>query len=249
MHNTLPPLLVVVSFHRNKLEPETRDLLSKALTASLTRSTFGGRIILPRAPGPPLFRIERSGVEEVEMPENPDMASSCHQFVASLRPEPRQWVLIAEMAGLALRNIDHLLPSDGSGPYSPPQTDFCWAASEGKGRLASPGLWAVRGEYLASVLASWQNRSCFGKIDSTGTTSLEKWSHFVEKLPLRKKRFERGEVIAPRLNAIDWGAVSQAAYVTVPEWPEENQRSFLQAMYFGTYLGDKTGLMMHIIDS
>jgi hypothetical protein len=75
------------------------------------------------------------------------------------------------------------------------------------------------------------------------------WSRFVESLDLRKKRFETGEVIAPRMGSMDWAGASNAAVVTVPDWPDEEKRKFLQALYFGTYLGDETGMMLNVLEA
>lgn len=169
-----------------------------------------------------------------------------------MNPEPRQWVILPDSSGLALRNIDHLIPADSQAAHAPAEVDFYWTKvvdrNVGGGEVsASPGLWAVRGEDLPLVLERWKSAwSEMGegaKLDEAAV-----WSRVVRELPLRKKPFEKGEVYAPQIGAVDWEAVSHAAFVTVPGWPQDEQRKFLQALYFGTYFGDETGLMLNILE-
>lgn len=168
------------------------------------------------------------------------------------KPGPRQWVIIPDPSGVALRNIDHLIPADSKTAHAPAEVDFYWTKvmdrNEGDGEVfASPGLLAVRGEHLPMVMKRWKSVwSELGKGAEVDEVSV--WSQVVRDLPLRKRPFEKGEVYAPEIGSVDWEAVSHAAFVTVPDWPQDEQRKFLQALYFGTYFGDESGLMLNILD-
>jgi hypothetical protein len=232
--------------------------LTKCLASSLGRSLFSGRMIFFRNEEMPLFRFERKRLDEV-MATTPPSAKSNEEnqvvnreFLFQLRgylePAPRHWVMIMAPSSIALRNIDHLVPPDLEGPFAPPECDFYWTPLATGKDQASPGLWAVRGEHLPLVLERWKEAwAAVGEDEKP--TETEIWSQVVKDLPLRKKRFERGEVVAPEIGAVDWEAVSNAAFVTVPDWPEKEAWKFLQALYFGTYLGDETGMMLNILEA
>jgi hypothetical protein len=235
---------------------------TKGLISSLLRSLFSGRITVFRNQEVPLFKVERKVVAEVVAKTTiVDMSEAAkrrakrelfYEHSSHLKPEPRQWVMVADTGCLALRNIDHLIPSDASGPHAPPQVDFYWARA-GKDEIsnpaATPGLWAVRGEHLPLVLERWKE-AWNGELEPAEASMDEEiWTRVVRELPLRKRAFEKGEVVAPRIGAVDWEAVSNAAFVTVPDWPEKEAWKFLQALYFGTYLGDETGLMLNILEA
>jgi hypothetical protein len=234
------------------------SLPCKILTSSLTRSLFTGRIAIFSNNEASLFRVERRQVEEITVPHSfPDQGEEVQRrenrrFVFSLgryiAPKPRQWVLVADAGTIAIRNIDHLLPPDLPGPHAPPEVDFYWAPmSNGKNQV-STGLWAVRGEHFPLVLERWKRVWEEGQHED-GLSEVHAWTRVVEALPLRKRRFERGEVVAPEMGAVDWETVTNAALVTVPDWPEKEAWRFLQALYFGTYLGDETGMMLNILEA
>jgi hypothetical protein len=75
------------------------------------------------------------------------------------------------------------------------------------------------------------------------------WSGVVETLPLRKKRFEAGEVVAPPPSSVDWSAVRAAAFVSLSCWPEAEACQFLQSLYYGVYLGDERGTMLDLLEA
>jgi hypothetical protein len=209
----------------------------------------------------PLFSVERAGLKEISV-EGLDFSASggLRQFPSRellfrkcefVGLGPRQWVIVARCGCLALRNIDHLIPPEQAGNYGPPEIDFYWARvgrDDSHNELATPGFWAVRGEHLALVLGRW--KAAWNRESGAGSEIEEKvWTRVVQDLPLRKRAFEKGEVVAPRIGAVDWEAVSNAAFVTVPDWREKEAWKFLQALYFGTYLGDETGMMLNILEA
>jgi hypothetical protein len=251
--------LVMVSF--DVASPKNSSVATKASISSLLRSLYSGQISVLRSGESQLFKVERSGLTEVQVPvpmsnsSNSPGRQATREFMFALcdfvKPASRQWVIIAHSGSLALRNIDHLIPQDYGGPYGLPEVDFIWTRSgmdEISNQMASTGLWAVRGEHLLLVLGclkeAWNRET-----EGSGLNEEEIWTRVVHELPLRKRAFEKGEVVAPRIGAVDWEAVGNAAFVTVPDWPEKEAWKFLQALYFGTYLGDETGMMLNILEA
>lgn len=228
--------------------------------SSLLRSLFGGDLEVYSNSNRPLFKIERRIVKEVFVNLTiPDDSSAptrqeTHSFISILADSPslreNQWVVVADAAGLALRNIDHLIPKYSSDSHSPREIDLYWTRFHGGSQkfgveAASPGLWAVRAEHLPLVIDRLE-KTLNTEHEAKGTEEI--WTKVVKDLPLRKRPFETGEVYAPPIGAVDWEVLSSAAFVTVPGWPRIEQLRFLQALYFGTYFGDDTGLMLNILD-
>jgi hypothetical protein len=257
----MPPILVTPFF---ELDQEWKASVgTKGFTSSLLRSLFSGSIVVFRNHEMPLFKVERKQLEEIFVPtvifekSEAPCQKATREFLfglcAHLEPESRQWVIVADAASLALRNIDHLIPQDMAGPYAPPDVDMLWTKTdrndaENGTETASPGIWAVRGEHLAMVLERWKEAWIEAQSDSCHS-EIEIWTRVIRDLPLRKRPFEKGEVVAPALHSVDWQAVSSAALVTVPDWPVEEQRKFLQSLYLGTYLGDESGMMLNIMEA
>jgi hypothetical protein len=138
--------------------------------SALLRSLFSGEIVVFHPGEMPLYKVERARVTEVPVgfpvsgSRGADKRRTSRELLFNLndqiKPEPRQWVIVADPAGIALRNIDHLIPPDLPGPYGPPGADFLWArvheGGSGPRDEAGPGLWAVRGEFLPLVLERWK---------------------------------------------------------------------------------------------
>jgi hypothetical protein len=255
------PMLVIPS---NSRIPQRLNLVKsrKFLTSSLMRSLYTGSMVVFRNDDMPLYKIERKLLDEIiitpqidSLPgagQNKTTQDYIFELCDHINPAPRQWVIVADEAGLALRNIDHLIPPDAKSPYGPVDVDFFWAHADSVSFGAeednvSTGFWAVRGEHLAMVLLRWKIK--WSEAQAVGELDVTKvWTQVVRELPLHKKRFETGEVSSPSLGAVDWERVSNCAFVTVPTWPPLEQRKFLEALYFGTYFGDETGLMLNILD-
>ncbi len=233
--------------------PREAEIELKALVASLGRSECGSEIVLLRNSDSPLFKIPRRQVSEITVtPPDPcliaaDSRSATRRFLLQIDefiiPENHAWIIIMDPAGIALRNLDHLIPEDSPGQFAAPSVDFYWMPKDGSRTEATSGIWAVRGHLLREVLKRWNQL-----LKEIADPELA-WSRTVAALPFRKKRFESGEVIAPSMSRMNWEAISSAAFVTVPDWPSEEQRKFLQSLYFGTYFGDSTGLMLNILES
>jgi hypothetical protein len=249
------PLFAVVSARAERGLLGT-DLAAKITVASLCRSLFIGSIVVVHNGELPLFKVARRYVDEVTIPFVTDEVSDRDDYLLGaklelmralprvLAPEPDQWVFVAESGGVATRNIDHLLPGEFAGPYQAPEIDFLWMEGSGK-TGASLGFWAVRGEHLELVAG----RFC-SLFDEEPVQSLPRlWRQAIEELPLRKKRFEARQVAAPLVNAVDWDEVDSAAFVSVTHWPEPLRSRFLQALFFGVYLGDNTGMILNVLET
>jgi hypothetical protein len=252
------PLLVTWSFQETG--NPSPGYLVKNLGSSLMRSLFSGGITIFKNYQTPLFKIERRNVDE-EVISLPVVGKSeeavrnaattfIFQMAKHLKPGGRRWVIICNPASIALRNIDHLLPSEASQPFGPSSVDLYWTKITGgpdKGgrALASPGVWAVRFEHLELVLQRWEAV----RTELSESSEEEVWTRTLEDLPLTKKPFEKGEVVAPRMKGFDWEEASNAALVTLSGWPQVETRKFLQSLYFGNYLGDETGMILDILEA
>lgn len=251
IHDHEHPRLITGVFNSSG---DTAMLKAKILTSSASRSHFSGSMSIFRESGNPVYRMPRTGVEEhqISQLQREGILSWDHfpemlqRWIDSDPPDENQWIIIADAAGVALRNIDHLLPV-GDSPVN--GTDFYWVPlpEDGTGarRMAAPGFCAVRGKSLPTLLGHWA-----AVRDRPRIVGEDKciWAEMVADLPLRKRPFEKGEVYAPRPGAVDWALLAEAAFVTVPDWPAKECWKFLQSLYFGTYFGDDTGLMLSILD-
>lgn len=257
MSEPLPHLLVAVAFGAMDSPVFT---VAKVLGSSLMRSLFSGDQMIFHNRPVPLFKSERRQLEEVILGLTlPNESSgerervrqgSFFRVLERIEVQPRQWVILAGGPGIALRNIDHLLPSEECGGYPPREVDFYWAELGGKAPAgtASPGFWAVRGENLPMVLQHWESALAMAG-PGWKENGVAIWSEVVRGLPLAKKRFECGEVVCPCPSSMDWTAVSDAAFVSLWNWPEKESLGFLQALYFGTYLGDSQGTMLNVLEA
>jgi hypothetical protein len=254
----VPNLLIVIL---TESPPETstiRSLCARLQAASIFRSQFRGDVWLLSSRDHQLFRISRVGFNQVNVPPSqPDSRGYWAQrdMVASeleraIEAKPGCYVLVSDAAGIALRNLEHLISNLHHNLYDCSEIDLFWTEGcrdpDSINRLiASPGLWAVRGEHFPSLLRKWSEMA-----DAQGEkTETEIWSAVVNETTLKKRRIEKGEVYAPQIGSVNWETLSNAAFVTVSEWPEKEQWKFLQALYFGSYFGDETGMMLNILDA
>jgi hypothetical protein len=233
-------------------------MCARLLAASLFRSQFRGEVWLVSSRDHQLFRTSRGGFVQIRVPNGEDESRDTWaqrgrvalELENTLAERPGCFVWILDAAGIALRNIEHLIASCNYDHLSAPEIDLFWTdgyrCSGGTGSLvASPGIWAVRGEHIPLLFHRWLKRAndCAGDVSEA-----EIWSAVAREIPLKKRLMEKGEVYSPEIGSVNWEAVSNAAFVTVPDWPEKEQWKFLQALYFGTYFGDETGLMLNILD-
>lgn len=236
-----------------------RSSCAKILAASLFRRQFEGTVWLLTSRDHQLFRVTRPDFNQFHVPlSHPDSRgywaqrdSVGERLKSAIADSPDCYVVVSDAAGVALRGVEHLILASNKSVFNSPMIDLFWAegcrnSDSPNHPVASPGLWAVRGEHFESLLRKWSEKAYTHGGEKSET---EIWSEVVGESPLKKRRFEKGEVYAPRINTVDWEAVSNAAFVTVPDWPEKEQWKFLQALYFGTYFGDETGMMLNILDA
>jgi hypothetical protein len=250
------PILILTAIDSPR--SNTAAIAAKLFVSSLLKSMYTGKIVVFKNTEVPLFKVERTRVEEVIVPFMipPNMSRKeanlifQNKVLQYISPADEQWVIFANSFSVALRNIDHLLPPTQVGPYSARTVDFCWtnASNGSKQKLASSGFWAIRGEYLQDVLDGWKFISAKQPQEEIPPTTDEKWTHFIAGLPLTKKVFATYEVVAPDTHSMNWLDLANSALVTVPNWDDADARKFLQGVYFGTYLGDETGLVLNILE-
>jgi hypothetical protein len=237
----------------------------KFLTSSLLRSTFEGEVKIFRNLEQPLYKIDRKQIDETYVPLHAEDRDHLYEYGAvwefldtleeRIKPDDWQWVIVADPSSLAMRSLDHLLPDvsiAANNKYPAPEFDFMFTPQSRKieGQIRneiSTGLWAVRGEHFGLVMEHWKKIWISHQSNSI-IRDAEIWSQVVKELPLRKKAFEKDEVVAPQLHALDWEKIANAAFITIPDWPQALQSKFIQALYFGTFYADKTGLMINILE-
>ena len=242
----------------SKVSGSIRPPLEKLLVSSASRTLFSGAISVLTEQEHPLYRIERKSIQEfrghvnlkqfLSFCNNSGVLDSNGLGSAHSHLGHNRWVVVAHAASLCLRNIDHLFPSARPSPAPTSHVDLLWA-EQPQGTSSStcgiPGLVAFRLEHVELVtdlLCDVPDSDA--NVRNQGT----EWMRAFLQMPLRKRPFEKGEVYSPVIGAVDWKTLSNAAFVTVPDWPEKEQWKFLQALYFGTYFGDETGLMLNILD-
>lgn len=130
---------------------------------------------------------------------------------------------------------------------------------------ASAVVWAMRGERFAEVMAEWRRifegaaspGDLSGGGDASGGTRHARptqnkvesaWNRLLLDTPLRVARFERDEVQFPCLPGADLLKWKDACILNVGDWPQDAQRKFLQAWFYGTYFADPTGLFLDIVE-
>ena len=74
------------------------------------------------------------------------------------------------------------------------------------------------------------------------------WYRALERSALKKKGFERGEVFRPSDESLHWRNVTESALITLPSWEDEIRGKLQQSLYYGTYLGDSSGLYLQLIE-
>lgn len=255
------PILVVAAFE-TKDEPNA-NVITKAFVSSLLRSLFSGTVMVLGNRELSLFKVERKLVKEIYLPlVITEDAGEARRKIGTrfltgianhVKPTSNQWVVVADCATLALRNIDHLFPPDGTGSYGPQQIEFQWVDSEWRDpesneMLAAQGFWAVKGSRLPQLLDDWEKLRTTAPPPQDALEEARLWTRFIRSLDLAKRRFEHGEAISPGLHGVDWDAVHEAALVSVPDWPTEQRMKFIQSLYYGTYFGDSTGMMLNILE-
>jgi hypothetical protein len=243
MNNRSITTLLIVLQHNDKS-------LRKAFASSLTRSLFTGKImVLSPALSDPLFRIERANVSEKLFSGSTQgvMGDLLRAIATHQEIDCNEWLIMVSAPGIALRNIDHLIPSNIESFNPASSVDLYWLAAVGDSREISSHFWAVRAKHLPMLLERWE--SMWSSKDENHYNESLMWSEMIKSLPLKKKPFEKGEIYCPEVGAVDWDAITKAAIIMVPNWPEKMQWSFLQSLYFGTYFGDETGLMLNLLDA
>jgi hypothetical protein len=226
---------------------KSRSILAKLLASSLDRNYFSRVVIVGNMTGP-VFKLGRRGIEEIAFElevKNPQERETATWWLLSKADEfldlaVSEWVVVAEPASLALRGLEHLFPASS-------KAEFMWAEYAGPELGASTGLWAVRAGLLSMVVSKYAQIHEAGDGGKEAPASL-RWKRVVDELPLKKKRFERGEVLTPPAGEVGWTALLEAAFVAVPEWPAREQWSFLHAAYFSTYFADANGVLVHLFE-
>ncbi len=241
---------------------------TRLLVSSLLRNLKEAEILHISTDGRHLFDAPRLGLREVGMDSlegaaegDPRMSVLCsagRQFAE----DPEQWLVFPHPLGIAFRNLDHLIPPDLDGKYSLPKAHLIWA-NVGVPKVIAPhllnagsdadffspcnGLWAVRAGKLEQI------KDCRAMASAGGQgKAMDDMAGLISALsngdaPLHARRFERGEVIAPRAGAIEWNSVQDAAFVTLADWPHDLALKFQENLYIGSHPNNRDGQIVGLL--
>lgn len=202
--------------------------------------------------------------------ENPSDNRATTQFIFRIGDiipfQPEQWVVFIDACSVVLRNMDHLLPRGDPGPYVSGSADLLYIdrLRNGKSLLhqdkrspergdqsviddgfSTPGMWAVKGKYLKEMLGKWRELSEAEPVTMARNLI---WDQLLLSLQFDIRRFERGEVIAPELKAVEWTGICESACVVVNDWPSQERSSFLNAIYLQFHPKIKALNLVKILD-
>ena len=267
----MPYCLSIVDCRRSHQRAQGH-LATKILASSLLRNLPIADLHIVRvAPKQPLFRVGREGVHEEWMDESAvDLSNVVPQWLPSafIDGSKYSWVFFIGDGSIALRDLDHLLKSEA---------DILWAPLSGVSLRstscggyvtevemqadrsehpctrpwmegASSAVWAVRGQHYGSIMAEWNRiagneplRACSNRIESA-------WNRVLMDTELVVTRFERGEIAFPALSGVTYEDWHESALLNVGQLDSEIRNKFLQSQFFGTYLGDQSGLFFTLLD-
>jgi hypothetical protein len=243
----------------------TQRSMAKILASSLLRSYFTGDILILHNGTAPLFRVERRGVEErmLTLPPGTDlMAAGCalKYRARSWIPEGYEWVCFLDCDMIALRNIDHLFdpgaPADilwqpepsrmRTGSYSAYFTDaelpHLWP--EG----ANAGSWAVRGVHYRAVMEEWERINHRPPERPHQSHDQPAWNRLLYDTPLRRRRFEKEEIMFPLLFQHSYRNYREAALLHPNGCQAAVKLEFLMGQFLGRYFGEPAELILGMVE-
>lgn len=144
------------------------------------------------------------------------------------KPETYEWILLADADCVALRNMDHLFPSDG---------DLLVSRAGG---VADPGFVAVRGERLREFVGGLR---AAGGLTETGLATVARSGAW------RVRDFERGEVLGASDPDVSLADLAQAAVVHFKGMTAEDKRRFAFAFHMMAIYGDENGLFFDMMEA
>jgi hypothetical protein len=242
------------------------------LVSSLLRSYFTGQILVIRNRVAPLFKVERKGLEEIYI--EPEIgAAGAHALKYQVRDTIQSWifpdgvgacpayrnVLFLDCDMLALRGIDHLLEGrDWDILWTPEPTAkvvarYHSAYLEDEELItlsavpgANSGSWAVRAEHYYAVMEEWERIDTSPPLRAKRGSDQPAWNRLLLDTKLRKKKFEKDEIMFPTLGD-SHQRCDDAALIHVPGSPELKLRC-LAGYFYGRYFADESGLFLNILE-
>ncbi len=263
------PLLTYIIAIDTKSHPARNYLLAKMLVSSLLRTYLLGEIIVFRISEAPLFKVERKGVEEYYLKQTGSpyaLKYQLREYIHSLlyphagvdKPVFEK-VLFLDCDMLALRGIDHLL--EGS------DWDILWTP-EPRAKVvdryhnayiedveltnlgavpgANSGSWAVKAEHYFSLMEEWERVDTSPPLRAKRGSDQPAWNRVLLDTKLRKKKFEKDEIMFPTLGD-SHQRCEDAALIHVPGSPERKLRC-LAGYFYGRYFADEAGIFLNILE-
>ena len=268
---SLANCLIYSTFQDSQFSPLPR-VLAKMLASSILRNHPEVELIFGRSNvGPhsrPLFKVGRSGLIECDDPLSIGHKTPFREWIDPVKYE---WIIFVDSGCLVLRNLDLLLQRNAdlvwapilncpirnhrfNGFLSPLELDASFTSPYPVSRpwyaAASPSLWAVRGECYTHVMEVWNSLLTHPTANRCAASFRlhSSWNRLLLDSQLRIKPIEKGEVSFPTFDGITFLDWKDSALICVNDWPITTQAQFLQAVFYGFYYGDTSGLFLDILE-
>ena len=268
---------LIVAVADERIDLRAGRLLSKLLASSILRTLPLADLrflrVVPPGEERPLFKLDRTGITEVFIaPSTLASAELAPWDGIHHLPDASayDWILFLGSGSIALRGLDHLLAGDADVLWAPvigltatdrfeylgdvkhERSEKTFRSYSRPGReIAAPCIFAARGHIFPKLLAEWNGRhkaierNSQEKKDSFLKRS---WNCVLAETDHKVMRFEKGEIQFPAVPNSEFLRWYEAALLNVREWPLEAQVNFIQALYYGKFFGDPSGLFLEILE-
>ncbi len=260
---------------------QDQRMLAKLLVSSLLRTFFSGDIVVFRNSDSPLFLVGREGLKEflIRTPFTEDLAKGhvnsqninealwqFHNYASSIIPANKYGkICYLEPGTLVLRNIDHLLISDGAILYQLEkgifnrEPEFCGyftdkeMAEQSRYGINS-GLFAINGIIFHEVvlechqIALMPQRNSPREADCAYLENHSVWNRYIIDTRRKALRFESDEVQFPLHIQRDFKEYREAAILNFCRASAKDKIDLMYALYMMTFFHDSAGVFFNSLE-
>lgn len=250
----------------------------KMLAASMSRTYFGGDLVVFRNSPQPIFLVQRQGIEEVYI-ETPglfgqELANLAMAWKAKARdylpPLDRYGkVLFVDADSVCLRNVDHLLDGDSWDiryQTEPGRTNrdgvfngYFTGTEHGTAGAAlrdgvNSGTWAVRAECYTEVMLEWERIMARKMTAESIWREQGAWNRLVldqvakNDPKWRAEKFESHEVQFPLHLDKDWKRYKDAAILHCMGGSTREKLEFMYGAFMQKFFFDETMTFLNILE-
>lgn len=213
----------------------------KILASSLLRTCFSGKIIAFIPKGTEIFRVGRtdflsiySQKEQISFRDYLDAEVDAHI-------EEGDWIIFCDATAIALRNIDHLIPERSKvGNF-----DCGLIYLRAKDGAPSASVWAIQNKYLIEFIDLYNEFH----LENPGLGREDLFRKAINNITIKKKDFEKAQVIEHLPEIINWRNMQDGSISLFVGWDYESAWTLTQSVYYGKFLGDKSGMILGILDA